>query len=431
MSKEPRKLGEYYYHEKHGTYWLRKSAEKFIEMKDRQLKLWMRWFEIPVDKEDHRTQLKFGDELLLKCQEMRGVEYAGALAGHPVGLRRIGPRSVLITSQVTQIQAVKGSIENFDRFLGELLGDAAIFFLYWLKLARESLIEGDFRPGQMVGLFGESGCGKSFLQTLITAFLGGRMAKPFRYMTGGTQFNSDLAGAEHWVIADEKSSCRLDKRREFGAQIKDATVNPELSVHGKGCEAFTIHTYRRLTVSGNHESENLMILPPLDDSILDKVMLFKCRKARLGKNRKQTWNRFMGEMAALAWHLEHLTIPDRYADDRYGVKAYHDPEVLCAVTAVSPEQRLIDLIDSVLWQNSKESDGSWDGTAMELEKALRNPNAGFQFAVENLLSFSSASGVYLQRLAQKLPERVSKRINGGKTYWRICQPKEADESAKP
>lgn len=417
------KLGEYYYDEKGASYWLRKSPEKFIEMKDRNLKLWMRWFGIPVDKEDDKTLLKVGDELLLKCQQSRGVDYAGPLAGWSTGLHRIGPKAVLVTSQITPIQAVKGSIENFDTFLSELLGESAIFVLYWLKMARESLIEGDFRPGQMLGLFGQSGCGKSFLQTLITAFLGGRMAKPYRYMTGGTQFNSDLAAAEHWAIADEKSSVRIDARREFGAQLKDATVNPEMSVHGKGREAFTAQTFRRLSLSGNHESENLMILPPLDDSILDKVMLFKCSPARLGKNRKRTLALFMNELPALAWHLDGLKIPAKFADDRYGVRAYHDEELLTAVTGISPEQRLLDLMDEILWKRKPASEsGVWEGSAIELERELRSTDFGV--VVDKLLHFSSACGVYLQRLANKMPARIESRTNRGKKFWIIRKSKD-------
>lgn len=415
---------EFYYDERDSSYWLKKFREpKFTIQSDRNLKLWMRANGIPVDKEDEKTGLKYGDKLLLQCQEFRGVDYAGPLAGWPAGLHKIGPRSILVTSQVAQVKAEKGKIDNWEKFLAELLGNFAEYLLYWLKVAREALVEGDFRPGQMIGLFGESSCGKSVLQTLITAFLGGRVALPFRYMTGKTPFNADLAQAEHWMIGDEKSSVRLDRRREFGQQIKDGTVNPELSVHAKGREAFTAPTFRRITLSGNHEAENMMIMPPLDPSILDKVMLFRCSKADLGssKNFKRRKQQFLNELPALAWELDNLKIPARYHDARYGVKAHHDEELLQVLMDISPEKHLLELIDQVLWQRNKEDE--WDGSAMDLEQHLRN--SPFNFAVENLLTFPSAAGTYLARLAQKMPHRITKRTNAGKTYWHIKKERES------
>ena len=62
------------------------------------------------------------------------------------------------------------------------------------------------------------------LQNILTVILGGRAAKPYQFMTGGTGFNSDMFGAEHLMIEDESPSTDMRARRAFGAQIKNMTV---------------------------------------------------------------------------------------------------------------------------------------------------------------------------------------------------------------
>ena len=59
--------------------------------------------------------------------------------------------------------------------------------------------------------------GKSRLQNLITPLLGGRVANPYHYMTGKSNFNSELFGAEHLMIEDEPASTRIEARRNTGS----------------------------------------------------------------------------------------------------------------------------------------------------------------------------------------------------------------------
>src|SRR5204862_7823749 len=82
----------------------------------------------------------------------------------------------------------------------------------WLKVAYEALRAGVWRPGPALALAGPRNCGKSLLQQLITLILGGRSAKPYRYMRGGTEFNADLFGAEHLCIEDEHCSTDIRSR---------------------------------------------------------------------------------------------------------------------------------------------------------------------------------------------------------------------------
>jgi len=420
---------EIYFDNRAGTYWMRSGA-RFLSLDGRNIKLHLMRSGMRVDTEDEHG-LRDGDRVLTNAQLERAIDYAGPLAGHDAGLLPLSDGSkALVTSQVAPVEAKAGKCPTLIRFLNQLLVDdeQTGFFMFWLKMGLESVRKRDFRPGQLLVLAGPSGCGKSFLQALITEVFGGRSAKPYRYMIGDTAFNSDLAAAEHLVIEDENSSADIRSRRAFGAAIKQFTVNRDMSVHAKGRQAITLPTFHRLTLSVNQEPENLMILPPMDSSLLDNVMLFKCQPAELSEDREKNWQVFTGELPAFVAHVRSLRIPAGLRCPRFGVVAFHHPEILEVITQISPEQRLLNLIDEILFTRRQSEDWKaftertkepWEGSAEELEKVLRAPDSGFGFAVDKLLYFSSACGVYLSRLANKSPGRFVMSKNKGRTVWTI------------
>ena len=415
-------LPQIFFDNRHANYWLRLDSGRFLNLDSRNCKLHIMRCRERIDVEDD-FGLKHGDNLLLVSQIERHVDYAGPLSGHRCGLLTLpsGGR-VLVTSQAEPIQPGRSqSCPAIEAFFSGLFGaDQSRVVLYWLKLALGSLKAGDFRPGQLLVLAGPSGCGKSLFQALVTQLLGGRSAKPYRYMTGETAFNSDLAGAEHLIIEDENASADIRSRRKFGASIKEFTVNTEMSVHAKGRQAITLPTYKRLTLSVNDEPENLMILPPMDSSLLDKITLLKCTPAPLpyGSDRQRNWRCLVSELPAFVNLLDSIRIEKKVRDDRFGAAAYHHPDILDVIASISPERRLDNLISEILFNQNVEE---WEGTAEQLEQRLRLPESGFGFAVDKLLYFSSACAVYLARLASKNPARFTKLNLRGKTVWRIAK----------
>jgi len=414
---ETKPLEPLYFDAKAGSYWLESSPGHFLSLSQKDAKLHLRV--AGFSKEEYVGALNQLEHVFFSAQRERSVHYSGPLAGHSVGsFMTSDGRRILVTSQARRIVAKAGSTEHLMGFLHDLLGsDQTELLLGWLKCARETQLAGDFRPGQLLALAGPSGCGKSLLQALIGEWLGGRTAKPYRYMIGETAFNGDLAGAEHWCIEDENSSTDIRQRRKFGASLKEAVVNREISIHDKGHKAITLPTFRRTTLSVNDEPENLSILPPLDGSILDKITLFRCQRAEVGSDRAKTWARFTGELPALAAEVEAWKLRKALKDPRYGVVSYQHPELVECLTALSPEERLRNLIDEVVFSKRELA---WQGTSEELERDLRN--SAFSFAVDKLLTYSSACGVYLARLQSRFPQRFTKEKTRTGAKWTIEIP---------
>ena len=130
----------------------------------------------------------------------RMVHFTGPLSGHRVGIfKAYDGNNCLITAEANPAVFVPTPKkakrpEWLINFFQQLLpGDQYAHFLWWLKIGRASQLRGDFRPGQCLVLGGETGCGKSLAQNIITEFYGGRVADPFRYMTGVTVFKSTFS----------------------------------------------------------------------------------------------------------------------------------------------------------------------------------------------------------------------------------------------
>lgn len=373
----------------------------------------------------HGNSLNFLEQELMRLQLENGVAYAGELAGYPAGEHWICGQRCLITRGPVIPEPKPGKFPTLNRFFKELFGKYQPEFYGWLKCARQSLRSGaPWRPGQILVLAGPAGCGKNLCQALITEMLGGRAAKPYRYMVGETSFNRELLTAEHLVIQDEQPMSDFKARRNFGARIKDFTVNELQSFHAKGKDAISLMPFWRLSISLNEEPENLQILPPLDETLRDKLMLFRCSMTNLPfdgsdpRQRAKFREKLSAELPGFLHWLARWRIPDRMKNQRFGVEAHLDPTLVSEIESLSPELRMWALIQGsgILPASS----AGWVGSAAELESQLRDK---FPREVDRLFSFASACGTYLSRLAKKpdLQDRITPERGPDNTrQWMIC-----------
>ena len=419
-------IPQFFFDLKRGEYWMELNPGRFVSMGASDLKLHLRRNGLRKDTFD-TTGLNDLERAIAVCQIERWIDYAAPLSGHRPGMFKSGSgRRVLVTEAVKLPEAKRGSCSRFMAYLDDLFADAdhgdiqRDVCLAWLKCARESFLAGDFRPGQMLVLAGPSGCGKSLFQLLVTEWLGGRVGLPFRYMNAETPFNADLASAEHLMLEDKgAASFDIRTRRKFGESVKDFVVCSQMSIHDKGIKAEVLATFRRVTMSINDEPENLLSCPPLDPSIQDKIIILKCVDAGLSGSRATIWKQLTSELPALAWHLDRWKLPPEMCDRRYGVKAWHHPELLEGLQSLSDETRLLSLIDQVLFTGQL-LDGPWTGTSEKLEAELVGSAMGFA-ATKILGKFTGACGTYLGRLKGKTDRITSKKLHGT-TVWAIRSP---------
>ena len=152
-------------------------------------------------------------------------------------------------------------------------------------------------------------------------------------MSGLTPFNSDLFEAEHLMIEDEQASTDIRARRNFGAQLKNITVVDWQRCHAKNRVAISLSPFWRLSVTVNDEPENLMVLPPIDDSIEDKLIILRASKFPMPmrtatlEQRKVFWQRLIDELPAFLDFLLQWEIPRELTSERFGMRHFHHPDI--------------------------------------------------------------------------------------------------------
>ncbi len=363
------------------------------------------------------------DEAINHIEETNDVGYAGPLAGYSEGVKEIGNLRMLITQGRKMPEDEEGEWPMLSQVFYTLFGEEQLDYFYsWLHFAVRALDSETHAPGQAIAIAGKRGCGKSLCQQIITVVLGGRCARPYQYMVGGTSFNADLFGAEHLMVEDEANTTDIRSRKTFGSFVKNVVANKDQRLHGKGKDAVMLQPLWRISITTNDDPEALMVLPPLEDGLEDKITLFQANMADLPmpasspEEKAAFWGALMAEMPAFMYFLRHKWfVPEEISDSRYGVKHYHNPSILHALHALTPEMHMLMLIEAHLIKN----DTFWEGTATDLTSALTSSDCDGAFEARKLFKWATAAGTYLGRLHKHRPHQIEKYRHDGERRWRV------------
>jgi hypothetical protein len=168
-----------------------------------------------------------------------------------------------------------------------------------------------------------------------------------------------------------------------------------------------------------------MILPPLDVSLRDKLMIFETFRAEMpmptltDEERAKFRAAIAAELPSFLAYLLKFEIPAQYrTESRYGIDAYRSPVILEALGELQPEHQLMEYIDQEIF--GIPSSDPWEGTATKLESALRSGN--LRELVGKLLRHANACGALLSRLAENPNGRVERRTLHGRSFYKINPP---------
>lgn len=400
-------LPEIYYEGHSQTYWIQDAVDHWMKINEGSVKRELK--HLGFNHKSEFGSLTDVDRAIMRIQKEHHVRYTGGLAGFPAGPIRVNGGLVLVTSEADVIAPAEGEWPLLESVISRMFGEHDVYFYAWCKMAYQCLYTGQHRPGQILALCGPKQCGKTFLQRRVIHYLlGGRSGMPYRYLIGDTTFNSEFFETEHLQIGDEATGTDIRTRRAFGKELKKIAAERAHSCHRKGVPAFTMEPYWRCSITLNPDSENLLVLPPLEESMKDKILLLSCAcgqmpmPTRTSDDEARFNEAIYKELPAFcAWLLD-IEIPTWMVgeDGRYGFTAYQDPELMIRLEEHSPEEKLWDLCVHVLGRGEKLK--HWKGSTSELEEVLTMSSD----AAKKLFTFGSACGMYLQRLAEKGDDRI-------------------------
>jgi hypothetical protein len=429
-----------FYHGREASYWREDDSGGWIKINETAAKNFVA--DYGYLKKPEGGPNSEAEDCMMKIQSGQNVAFVGPLAGYEAGVFEMSGNLILVTDSAEFIASSPGEWTTLKKLFEGMFVDGEIdqrpYFYGWVKMAMESFRARRWRASQMLAMAGEPGSGKSLVQNLATEMFGGRSAKPYQFMRGDTTFNSQLFCGEHLILEDESESVDIRSRRHFAAMLKTLLAARDQNCHAKNREALILRPIWRMSLSLNDDPERLMVLPPLDDDVRDKIIALKVVKnpmpmpTRTPEESELFWQTLVNELPAFLDFLEKWTIPDAIADARYGVQAYQNPEIVEKLNELNPEDRLLELIDLDLFSNPMVRE-PWTGTAASLERKLTRDSGKCEREAGKLLSWSAACGSYLARLAKADRPFVAGRVmagpgRSGVKTWTIYPP-EPDELA--
>jgi len=209
------------------------------------------------------------------------------------------------------------------------------FYLSWLKRFYVSCKEKRPLPGQVVFIAGEVQSGKTFMSNVVIARLAGGSSDCSSYLLGETRFTGHLFAVPIWTIDDTRPG--QDKAHaNYSALIKKMPANQLFLFDDKFKRARMIPWLGRIIVTCNLDNESLRILPDIEQSLLDKVSLYKAAPTREGYDFHKLDKALAEELPAFAKWLEDWEPPDATIEaSRFGVTSFHHPELLQAAKEVT------------------------------------------------------------------------------------------------
>ena len=310
------------------------------------------------------------------------------------------------------------------QYLEGMFGDEQLpVFLSWLGHFYNNARLGTPRKGHALFIAGDVSAGKTFLSQQIVGKLMGGFCDASSYLLGHTSFNEQLFHAPVWAIDDAVASTEMKRHAQYTQMVKKFVANPYQEFHPKFKKAVSFRYNGRLIVTMNDDEESINMLPSIDRSILDKIIVLKAGKpgtsfAGADDNARRELPHFAEFLATWKTPENLLTKLDEV--HRFGHDAWHNETLMETARNSSPSAGLMELLD--LWRplyfrQSKTEE--WVGTATDLLCQFKQTET-----VSGLIGGMSRNslGIQLQGLARQGVQWVQYRRGAQGRQYRIARP---------
>jgi len=380
------------------------------------------------------------ERALEHVRQWAGIVGAAPFVFRPTGLTKVmGNVSVLNTFTRTTIRPAEapviwgptGPMPFLSDYIGTLFDphEQLDFFLSWTKRFYETAYELKLQSGQNLFIIGSTGVGKTLLSTQVLAKLVGGNATAENYLLGKTDFNSQLFESALWTVDDTSSSNDVASHRRFSTIIKRMAANTTFEFHAKFQVPCQVRWQGRVVVTANADEESIRVIPDLDISILDKIIILKTTDAcRAFPPQAQLEATIDSELPHFARYLLDYVVPAQCGgDSRYGIRSYHEKSLVAVAKHASTSNNFTEILED--WRNDyfAEHSDDWVGTSHQFFVELHRDMA-------RAAALRGLTGNIVNRQLSALKNKghiVQCRENGSHREWIIPPPLKAPPKSVP
>jgi len=258
-------------------------------------------------------------------------------------------------------------------------------------------------------MLGPTNVGKTLLTRRILAPLLGGCSDASSFFTGQDTWTNKLLQAPLAVVDDAVPVGSKSSRVTFGAIMKKVVANAELVFSEKYMQTGDVPFFGRILVLANLDSNSMQIIPEMDMSNRDKLILLKIQKHSLKfSSRNDLEREIAAELPNFARFLE-LWVPPVSCvvdDNRFsGVMAYKHPELFQEASDTGAAAMLFEMLSDflVLYKEGHSTEKYWEGTMSMLYKdmCVANPMLKNEFSQRYF-------GIVMNTMLDKKRYRMSK-----------------------
>jgi hypothetical protein len=295
----------------------------------------------------------------------------------------------------------------FNGLDGEQEGIPAYeFFLGWFRRLWLTAYLGNPQQGQSIILAGEAHTGKSFVSKCLVGVAMGGSAITEDLLLQKTKFNSQAAECAIWRCDDAISEGDYKTKQTLAASLKAMASNPEVLYHPKYMTPTQLPFKGRVILTCNVDPESLKILPFLDGTIKDKLMLFRISPTynpHFFSTNTENENRVLQELPHfLRWLMDYKVHPGVIDPNypRFEIKSFHHKQLVDEANSEQRESILAEVI----------------ATAMVTQRTVVKKGEKLRLTATELVSLFEAVGasktiqalggvVYLGKMLNKVVEQ--------------------------
>jgi hypothetical protein len=280
-------------------------------------------------------------------------------------------------------------------------------FLSWLARFYNNARLGTPKKGHALFIAGDVSAGKTLLAQRIIGEMMGGWQEATSYLLGSTSFNEELFYHPVWTVDDAVAASDSKRHTAYSQMVKKIVANPYQEFHPKFKKAVSFRFNGRLIVTMNSDPVSIGMLPNIEQSILDKLVILKAEKP--GTSFDGADGKVRQELPAFCDYVSNWVTPDwllTKPDEcvRFGHDSWQHPELLSTALDSSPSAGLMELLGMWRPQFFRLTDAmTWQGSASQLLVSLKSTQS-ISSIVDSIAPNRVSVGKHLQQLiAQGIP----------------------------
>lgn len=303
--------------------------------------------------------------------------------------------------------------------------DQMYYFLAWLQ--RFYLGGLTMRPtqGQAVVLIGPPSAGKTLLAQSVIAPLVGGMADATAYFVEDSKWTARILEKPLLVVDDAKPVTSPEALKTFSASLKKVVANSRMVYSEKFKQEGEVPHFGRPIILANFDCNSMQVIPDLDMSNRDKIMLFKSPDKVMKFPEWDVITKTLAQELPYFARFLQLWRPPNYVisvDRRFGINAYHHPILAREAAEAGANGIMHELLCTMLetYMIGHEKQGYWEGTTTTLSTDLKLASDGLS---DREFKSPKALSIAMQNLMTKESDHIEhQRLQADgrdKRLWRI------------